>query len=98
MGRWLADFEGGTMVVAMGSREEVCRRGMRCVRRRMAETVLERELVLPPVGGVGLVGLFLYQPGFLGGFSFLVLTLLVAAAVVAAAVGRGARLVLALQR
>jgi len=86
------------MVVTMGSREEACRRGMRCVRRRMAEMVLERELVLPPVGGVGLVGLYLYQLGFLSGFSFLIPTLLVAAAVVAAAVGRGAHLVLALQR
>ena len=60
--------------------------------------VLGREAVLLLAGEVGLVGPFLFQLNFLGGFSFLVLTLLVAAAVVAAAVGRGAHLVLALQR
>jgi len=60
--------------------------------------VLGRELVLPLVGGAELVGLCPFQLGFPGGFSFLILTLLAAVAVVAAAAGREARLVLALQR
>jgi len=63
----------------------------------MAEMVLEKGPVLPLVGGAGLVGPCLFQLDFLGGFSFLILTLLAAAAVDAAVAGRGAHLVLALQ-
>jgi len=86
------------MAGVMGSKEEVRRRGTRYVRRRMAETVLEKGPVLPLVGGAGLVDPCLFRHDSLGGFSFLILTLLAAAAVVAAAAGRGAHLVLALQR
>jgi len=59
--------------------------------------VLGKGPVLPLAGGAGLVGPCLFWHDFLNGFSFLVLILLAAAAVFAAAAGRGARLVLALQ-
>jgi len=77
------------MVEETGLKEEVRRWGTRYVRRQKAEMVPGKELVLPPVGGVGPVGPYLFRLGSLGGFSFLVLILPAAAAVAAAVAGRG---------